>query len=222
MKLRKKLKKQMAKTAACMAVLATVTAGVFQVGLAEVQAASTPKWKTEYTKILNNWKLVEKYQDMDYLKMYFDDSYKFDRYYIYDVDKNGTPELFLYSTTMRLTEVLTYNKKLISLGYNAYSKLNKKQKELIVHGHWHGSGGSGSKEWTIYKVGQKKLNLEFYIDDMNGRFSVYNGKWTLLSNESGYYNKIYNTHVKNSVKLSSIKKYKLNNQAGLNKSNSRK
>lgn len=188
--------------------------------------AATPRWKTAYNKILKNWRLVERYQDMSYLKMYFNpkyfgSQYRFNRYFIYDVDKNGTPELFLHSTSMGLTEVMTYDKKLISLGYYDIARINKKTRELIVHGHWHGAGGSQDKEWWVYKVSKKPYLLKYYIDIMpNGtnsaqNVSVYNGKWRLLSTEKSHYNKIYNSHIKNATPMSRFKKYKLTDKKGL-------
>ena len=35
---------------------------------ATLHVAAAPKWKTAYKKILKNWKTVEKYEDMSYLK----------------------------------------------------------------------------------------------------------------------------------------------------------
>lgn len=188
--------------------------------------AATPKWKTTYNKILKNWRLVEQYEDMSYLKMYFDpqyfgSQYRFDRYFTYDVDKNGTPELFLHSTSMGLTEVMTYNKKLISLGYYDIAKINKKTKEIIVHGHWHGAGGSYENELSVYKVNKKSSSLKYYIDimpnDTNGsqRVSVYNGKWKLLSTKKSYYDIIYKGHIKNATPIKKFKKYKLTDKKGL-------
>lgn len=204
-------------------VLLMVFASIALLSPTQVNAA-TPKWKTAYNKILKNWRLVERYQDMSYLKMYHgigDTGYNFNRYFTYDVDKNGTPELFLHSTSMGLTEVMTYNKKLISLGYYDIAKINKKTKEIIVHGHWHGAGGSQDNEWAVYGVNKKPYPLMYYIDIMpngtNGtqRVSVYNGKWKLLSTKKSYYNKIYKDHIKNATPINRFKKYKLTDKKGL-------
>lgn len=183
--------------------------------------AATPEWKTAYSNILKNWRLIEQYEDMSYLKMYHGRGYDFNRYFTYDMDKNGTPELFLYSTSMKLTEVMTYNKKLISLGYYYIAKINKKTNEIIVHGHWHGAGGSQENEWSVYKVNKKSCSLKFYIDIMpngvNGsqRVSVYDGKWKLLSTKESYYRKIYKAHIKEATEIDKFKRYKLTNKKGL-------
>ena len=183
--------------------------------------AATSKWKTAYSNILKNWRSVERYQDMSYLKMYFGKQYKFDRYFTYDVDKNGIPELFLHSTSMGLTELMTYDKNIISLGYYDIAKINKKTKEIIVHGHWHGAGGSYKNEWWVYKVNKKAYPLKYYIDIMpkgtsNAQsVSVYNGKWKLLSTKKSYYDKIFKDHIKNATTINKFKKYKLTDKKGL-------
>lgn len=177
---------------------------------ATLHVAAAPKWKTAYKKILKNWKTVEKYEDMSYLKFYFDKDYKFNRYFTYDVNKDGTPELFLYSTTMGMTEVLTYRKgKIVSLGYDNIYGIKKNKKVIIVQGHWHGAGGSGVDEWVVYTIGKKELKLKYYIDKMD-KISV-NGKKASKS----AYNKIYKNYVKGTTKLSKFKKYKLSNTKGL-------
>lgn len=200
--------------------LAFAITGAFVLLSAEVQAA-TPKWKSAYSKILRKPSLVEKYDDLSYLKMYFGKGCRFNRYFTYGVDRNGIPELFLYSTEMGLTEVLTYDKKIISLGYYDIAKINKEKKEIIVAGHWHGAGGSGIYEWSIYKVGRKAAPMQYYIDDMNevtgGSTGVviYNGKGKFISQKRSVYNRIYRKHIKNATKYKKFKMYKLTNKKGL-------
>lgn len=178
---------------------------------AALRVDAAPKWKTAYKKILKNWKRVEKYEDMSYLKFYFGKDYKFNRYFTYDVNKDGTPELFLYSTTMGMTEVLTYKKgKIISLGYDDIYGIKKSKKAIIVEGHWHGSGGSGA-EWTVYTIGKKKLRVKYSIDPMGTDGITVNYKKASKS----AYNKIYKSYVKGTTKLNKFKKYKLSNTKGL-------
>lgn len=175
------------------------------------QAEAAPKWKNAYKKILKNWRLVEKYDDMSYLKQYFGSKYGFDRYFTYDLNKDGTPELFLYSTNTGLTEVLSYKKgKIIGLGYVDIYGIKKSRKAIIVKGHWHGSGGSGDKEWVIHTIGKKKLTQKYYIDIWNGNVDVNYNKSTKSA-----YNKIYKKYVKGATKFSKFKKYKLSNMKGL-------
>ena len=96
-----------------------------------------------------------------------------------------------------------------------------RHKEIIVHGHWHGAGGSYENEWYVYKVNKKPYALRYSIDIMpngvNGeqRVSVYNGKWKLLSTKKSYYNKIYKTHIKKATAINKFKRYKLTDKKGL-------
>ncbi len=175
--------------------------------------ASTKSWKQEYVKILNNWRSVEKYPNSgsEYLKMYFGESFKFNRYFLCDVDKNKIPELFLYSTKMGLTVVFTYrNGKLICLGCDDFYKINTSKKCLVVKGHWHGSGGSGTDEYSVYNIGKNSLKQKYYIDILENHIVNNNSTAT----KSAYKN-VYNKYVKGGKKYSSYKKYKLSDKSGL-------
>lgn len=97
----------------------------------EVNAASGASWRNAYESILNNWKRAEKYCNTSYLKTYFGRNYKFNQYFLYDLNRNGIPELFLHSSTMDLTLVFTYNGKLISLGYYDIYGFNTGKHELL-------------------------------------------------------------------------------------------
>ncbi len=192
-----------------------VLIGVLIMGIlspcAALRVDAAPKWKNAYKKILKNWRLVEKYDDMSYLKQYFGDDYGFDRYFTYDLNKDGTPELFLYSTTMGLTEVLTCkNGKITGLGYEHIYGIKKSKKAVIINGHWHGSGGSGEKEWAVYTMGKKKLKQKYYMDIWNGEVNVNFSKSTKSA-----YNKVYKEYVKGTTKLGKFKKYKLTDTKGL-------
>lgn len=184
--------------------------GIWAAPLKNVQAA-TPKYKTAYSRIIKNIRLLESYQDVSYLKMYFGSQYGWDRYFYYDLDKNGTPELFIYSKSMGLTQIFTYKKKVISLGCYDIDRINTAKKEIIVHGHWHGAGGSGANEWSIYSLSKnkKKLQMNYYIDVLGGRVSVYNSKWSLISTAKSKYNSIKSAHIKSAKKLGKFKMKKL-------------
>lgn len=66
---------------------------------------------------------------MSYLKQYFGDDYGFDRYFTYNLNKDGT-ELFLYSTARGLTEVMTCNNgKITGPGYEHIYGIKKSKKD---------------------------------------------------------------------------------------------
>ena len=202
-----------------LALAGTLAAGT----AAPVQAASKSGWQKAYQSILSNWKRAEKYQDMSYLKYYFGKDYKFNQYFLYDLNGDSTPELFLYSTSMGMTLILSYNGKIRALGYDSFYGIHKKRHEIVVRGHWHGAGGSGTREWYVYNMrGTSKLALTYAIDKLGSQYSVYNAR----TGESTYskdtysknaYSSVYNTHVKGTTKLSSFKKYKLSDKSAFNK-----
>ena len=176
-----------------------------------LRVEAAPKWKNAYKKILKNWRLAEKYDDLSYLKSYFGNDYGFDIYFIYDLNKDGTPELFLHSTTMGLTEILTFKKgKITGLGYDHIYGIKKSKKALIINGHWHGAGGSGKDEWAVYTIGKKKLKQKYYLDIWDGEVNVNFKKSTKST-----YNKIYKEYVKGTAKFGKFKKYKLSDMKGL-------
>lgn len=181
-----------------------------------VNAASGSGWKKSYESILNNWRRAEKYCDTSYLKMYFGRDYKFNQYFLYDLNRNGTPELFLHSTTMGLTIVFTYNGRLRSLGYYDIYGFNTDKKELIVRGHWHGAGGSGVNEWTIYKMGSSWMQGTYTMDKMNGNYSVYNMQDGTFTGSSKMYNAIYSQHIRKCKRMNSFTRYKLSDRGRLN------
>lgn len=182
--------------------------------------AAEPGWKNAYNKILNNWKLIEKYAPgtASYLEFYFRSDYKFNRYFLCDIDKNGVPELFLHSTTMKQTAIFTYeNEKVVFLDCNEYYKINTTEHKLVVHGHWHGAGGSNKYEWWAFKMKNNKINCLYYIDKINKKYQTYtvkNGKWKFKLSKT-LYKKIYINHINKGKKFSNYKKFKLTNKSEL-------
>lgn len=177
-----------------------------------LSASEVNKCRKEYERILNNWRLAENYINMDYLKMYFGNNYIFQQYFLYDLDGDGLPELFLYSALMRLTAVLTYDSGLKGVGYLSLYGINPKTHELIEHGHWHGSGGSDDMEWSVYpmakKNGKYSLEMKYYIDKRGNYVSIgYYENYREGTQEE--YNKIYGEHVKDAAAFSKFERYAL-------------
>lgn len=185
--------------------------------------AATPKWQKAYSQIIKNWKKIESVSgyDSSYLKSYFGNNYKYDKYFLCDVDGNQTPELFLYSSKMRLTAVFTYSpysNRVIFLSYDNYYKINRKESALVVKGHWHGAGGSGTKEYCIYQVNNTVIREKYYIDHLGSGYQAYqNGDYSTVQRTKSAYNRVYKKYVKGGKKFANYKKYKLSNKAGLKK-----
>ena len=128
-----------------------------------ISTKAKPNYDKIYGKVIKNNKSVFKYsKNSGYVFQYFGkDKINFNKHFYYDLDKNGIKELFVYDSKLGLVEVFTIKKnKLYSCGYEFYYGINKKKKALIVRGHWHGAGGSGDKEWWVYKLNKKKTALE--------------------------------------------------------------
>lgn len=200
----------------CIFLAVILIAAVPVVPTEKVQAASGSSWKKAYADILSNWKRVDKYYDTSYLRMYFGRYYKFDQYFLYDLNRDQAPELFLHSTSMGLTMVFTYRNRLTALGYFDIYGLNPAKQEILVQGHWHGAGGSGTREWSIYRMSGSRIQNTYYIDYLGGRYSVYNYISGSNSNSGRLYRSIYNSHIKNCKKFSSFKKYRLSDRSRLN------
>lgn len=66
-------------------------------------------WQEGYRRILEDWTVIEGYGDLSYLPAFFGDEYGFDAYFLCDVEGDGTPELFLDSSTMGLAAALRYD-----------------------------------------------------------------------------------------------------------------
>jgi len=133
----------------------------------------TENWSDCYRMILQDWTVIEGLFDFGYLQFYFGDGYGFDSYYLYDVDRNGTPELFLGSSTMRLTAVLTYTDQPVFLLYEDIYAINPETAEIVVRGHWHGAGGSGTNEWHAHRISGGTPELTLSMDWMPYGYSVY-------------------------------------------------
>lgn len=176
-------------------------------------------YKKAYKKLLKNIDRVENKSYFDYLRQYFG-VVDFDTYFTYDLNKDGTPELFLCSGySGGIIAVYTYNgKKAKFLSYNSYSRINTSKKMLIVDGHWHGAGGSGIYEYQIYNLKKNKLSMKYYIDHApkNKQVSVVkDGDWSKKSESMKQYRKMYKKYVKNAKSIDSFKRYSVSDLKGL-------
>ena len=131
-----------------------------------------------YKNAILNKSIIEGNSYFDYLKMYFREGYGFDKYFLHDLNDDGIPEMFVYSTNMGLTAVYTIDNGLKLLGYADICGINIRSNEAVVYGHWHGAGGSGENEWHTYAIKNGSLEMTRYIDhlpydDYNDRYTYY-------------------------------------------------
>lgn len=184
------------------------------------QRTSAP-WQTAYQELLSDTSLVDSYIDISYERGYFsgwsyaDSGFTFDKYFLYDVDQDGVPELFLQSS-VDLIAVFTFDNSLTGLGFNSFDSINTETGEIIVHGHWHGSGGSGTDEWQIYSISHSPTSFEWqYIDKMPGRYSVYNVETGRYDDDEAAYYEIYNRSVIGATPISSFHLYDVHDFSGI-------
>lgn len=183
-------------------------------------------WQEGYQRILGDWTILENYGDLSYLPQYFGDDYGFDAYFLCDVDGNGTPELFLDSSTMGLTAVCSYDAGPMGIFYNRFD-VNKETGELISFGHWHGAGGSNMKEWRAWKLSgtdwEMTMSIDCYeaewIGGEENRYDIYDAETgetnTYMALESSEYDALYDVHVAPRIPFSQFKQYALDDLSGL-------
>lgn len=190
------------------------------------KAQQTSDWKEAYRLFLDDWKRIEPYGDFSYLAFYYgEENYCFDRYFLCDVDSNGTPELFLYSTAMNMTAVFSYTDQPVYLLYDWIYGINYETDELIIHGHWHGSGGSWDNEWTAYRIAGGEAEYSMYIDffdleeDDGKYYRVYDEKTEEYAHpqDSTEYDAMYAAHVEPCVFMEHYRLYDMSDVSGLEK-----
>ncbi len=185
-------------------------------------------WYDQYAAILKDWTLIEDYGDFSYLPMYFGEDYAFDSYWLCDVDQNGVPELFLHSSTMSvITAVFTCTEEqLVFLTYDDFYGINPETGELVIHGHWHGAGGTWENEWTAYKVFPDKAEYVMYIDhyappqyDGEEHYDIYNPKTDEYEcvSDGTEYEELYAVHVEPCITVDYYTLYDISDLSGLNR-----
>lgn len=65
-----------------------------------------------------------------------------------DLSGDGIPELLL-TTAVGLTDLFTWQDGPVYIGYDHYFGFLPGTGLAVVHGHWHGAGGSQRDEWTV-------------------------------------------------------------------------
>ncbi len=202
-----------------------------------IDMAEPGEWSTcyqAYKSILSDWTSMEKYGDFSYFTFYFGENYGYDSYFLCDVDKNGVPELFLCSESMCITTVFTYSQQLSWLVSDDIYGINEETGELIVLGHWHGAGGTGTEhECTGWKVsGDKAENfmyIDFYDFSENGDFIPEEGNenfYVIYDMETercehtangAKYEELYAAHVEPCALIEDYQLYDLSDYSGLDK-----
>lgn len=183
-----------------------------------IKTEKKASYKKAYQKVIKSSTSPRKYTDFSYEDRYFRKKVKFDKYFTYDLDKNGIPELFVHSKTTGMWAVFTYDDGKAIYLWNDYFGINKKTKALIVHGHWHGAGGTWNNEYSIYKIKNgKELVRSYYIDDQFGHGYVIgiNDEYEEENYTKENYDAVYVKYVKKTTSLNKFKSTKVGSYKGI-------
>lgn len=176
-----------------------------------------------YKDFLADWKKIEDYGDFSYLEMYFGEDYYFDQYFLCDIDENGIPEFGLYSSYMQLTALFTYTDEPVYLLYDNIYGINPETDEVVIHGHWHGAGGSWVNEWSAYRIAGDKAEYSMYIDYLGTaedgdeiHYTVYDEQSDEYTRpqDSVEYDAFYAAHVEPCVLMENYRFYDLSDLSG--------
>ena len=129
----------------------------------------------------------------------------------------------MYSNTMYgMTAVFTYADRPVYLEYDCIDGINLDTAELVIHGHWHGAGGSWDNEWTAYQVQGDKAEYNVYIDyfeldEDENTYTVYDPGTDTYNkiHTSEEYDEEYAIHVAPRILVEEYVKYELADENGL-------
>ena len=157
---------------ACTAVLLGLC--LFAAPSGSALAAPVPtygSWREAYTAMIADESARSAVigKDADYRRSYFSGDSSLltpSAYAAADLNADGTPELLLYAEGTGLTDVFSFDGALRYLGYDAFFGFLPEEGLAVVHGHWHGAGGSGDKEWSAFSLFTQDEESRVYLDCM--------------------------------------------------------
>ena len=195
-------------------------------------------WYEAYRSVIMDWTIIEDFEEehgwVEYLKnesaYYLDFCYEFYLFWLCDIDRNGTPELFLWDPNAVIGDVvviLTYTDRPVVIFGEPIDGVNVETGEIIIHGHWKGAGGTEAfgNEWAAYKLQGDSFEHSFYIDSY-ADIEEYTSDTPYVVNYPeghGYewqadgreYEEIYEDHVANCIPVENFVKYDMMDLSGL-------
>lgn len=196
-------------------------------------APSPAPWLEAYRRLITDASAREKAigAAADYRSFYF--SYdpgllEPGAYALTDLNEDEVPELLLYAEGTGLTDLFTWDGGLRYLGHDEVFGFVSEPGALVVHGHWHGAGGSGAHEYRVSALfdGSTTLTAFDYLENDEGerRYSVYDGKdsysgdWAAPGKDrkgEQLYRACYEDYVLRCVRLEDLAFYAMDNLTGL-------
>ena len=152
----------------------------------------TTHWQMAYEALLKDPALLDQVigQNGDYRKGYFggwdNTGYQlpFTSYAAADLDGDGVPELLLDSAEMGLVDLIGWNGDYVYIGYDNYLGFLPEYGAALVHGHWHGAGGSYFYEYSVSRLPQHEL-LAYFDHSEPGYGEIV---WSFLEEGGSWYN----------------------------------
>ena len=148
-------------------------------------------------------------------------------YALADLNEDEVPELLLYADGTGLTDVFTYDGGLRYLGYDNFFGFVSESGSAVVHGHWHGAGGSGVNEYSVRELFAEEDRTTYfdYLESEGERcYSVYadegsyNGTWARPGKDKKgetLYRELYERYVLGCVRLEDVPFFAMDNPEGL-------
>ena len=196
----------------------------------EEKITLSARWQLAYQKLLEDPALLDQVigQNGDYRKGYFggwdNTGYQlpFSSYAAADLDGDGVPELLLDSAEMGLVDLIGWNGDYVYIGYDNYLGFLPEQGAALVHGHWHGAGGSYFYEYSVSRLPQHEL-LAYFDHSEPGfgevvwSFLEEGGSWYSGSEEgdSARYDALVRQYVNQALRVEDLDFYPLNSLRGL-------
>lgn len=182
-------------------------------------------WQESYISIVKDWHCLEdQYGDIlahEFRRYAYDQSLiSFDYYTLYDVNEDGTPELFLSSSGMKLTLVLTYKDSPELIGLVQIFGILPGNGEIILHKSSNYLMESAREQWMIYHlpVGADTLVAYFECERSAGeRIRVIEGKTSAgrISDPSiDDFLEFYNRYIIPCVRFENLPQWKCSDQTG--------
>ncbi len=183
-------------------------------------------WREAYAAVLTDEQLRAAVigKAADYRTSYFSDTelLRPSAYAVADLNADDVPELLLYAEGTGLTDVFAFDGKLRYLGYDAFFGFLPESGLALVHGHWHGAGGSGDREWSARPLfGEQDEGV--YLDCLGvGDESRYSfaegGSYESMDGSDPAagkrYEELYNRYVSPCVRLEDIPFFAMDNFSG--------
>ena len=196
------------------------------------QISADTEWADDYSKILSD--PYEYYDELppdditvSAARGELMDDYCYDKYFLYDLDQNGIPELYLCQKDGYFMLIATYNGQTTECsGLLPLSHFNPATKEALQQGGWPETEGSGENEWRVYTFNDigvlcRSVGFDHVTYPDEDACYIYEAAEELSEDLSDEiydisiddYNKLYEEHIKGAMDISDIRKYDLNDRS---------